>query len=75
MALDLEKGTRCFVCCPENPHGLQLVLKKEGDDEAKERFDPLERYKGWSKYLHGGIIRLIFDDLSGWLFLNVDIMP
>jgi acyl-coenzyme A thioesterase PaaI-like protein len=66
MALELIKDTRCFACGIDNPDGLQLAVEKDGENGVKARFVAVERYKGWSNLLHGGMIGLIFDELLGW---------
>jgi acyl-coenzyme A thioesterase PaaI-like protein len=70
MALDLKKDANCFVCGRENPEGLRLHVETDGKDGVKARFVALDRYKGWSDYLHGGIISLLFDELLGWVSQN-----
>ena len=67
MTLNLNKDRRCFVCGIENQYGLQLKVEKDGERGVKTEFVALDRYRGWSNYLHGGIISLIFDELLGWL--------
>jgi acyl-coenzyme A thioesterase PaaI-like protein len=67
MPLELIKDTRCFVCGGDNPDGLHLAVEKAGENGVKARFVALEKYKGWSNFLHGGMIGLIFDELLGWM--------
>jgi len=70
MALDLKKDARCFVCGQDNPEGLRLRVESDGNHGVKARFIAADRYKGWSDYLHGGVISLLFDELLGWVSLN-----
>lgn len=67
MALQLEKDKRCFVCGVENPHGLNVKVEQAGPNQVKAEFIAKERYRGWSNYLHGGILSLVFDEMLGWL--------
>ena len=67
MALKLVKDRRCFVCGMENPHGLKLKVVYDGVDQVEAEFMAEERYRGWSDYLHGGVLTLIFDEMLGWL--------
>ena len=67
MALQLEKDRRCFVCGVENPHGLKVKVVYDGVDQVKAEFMAEDRYRGWSDYLHGGVLTLIFDEMLGWL--------
>ena len=67
MALQLVKDKRCFVCGVENPHGLKVKVAYDGVDQVKAEFLAEDRYRGWSDYLHGGVLTLIFDEMLGWL--------
>jgi len=67
LARQLEKDKRCFVCGVENPHSLQVKVVQDGANQVKAEFVADDRYRGWSDYLHGGILSLIFDEILGWL--------
>ena len=67
MALQLEKDKRCFVCGVENPHSLNVKVVQDGPNQVKAEFIADDRYRGWSNYLHGGILSLVFDEMLGWL--------
>jgi acyl-coenzyme A thioesterase PaaI-like protein len=67
LALRLEKDKRCFVCGVENPHSLKVKVLQDGANQVKAEFIADDRYRGWSDYLHGGILSLIFDEMQGWL--------
>jgi len=66
LALQLVKDRRCFVCGAENPHGLKIKVEKAGADRVRAEFVAEDRYRGWSNYLHGGVLTLIFDEMLGW---------
>jgi acyl-coenzyme A thioesterase PaaI-like protein len=51
----------------ENPHGLKVKVAYDGVDQVKAEFMAEDRYRGWSDYLHGGVLTLIFDEMLGWL--------
>ena len=76
MALQLVKDRHCFVCGVENPHGLKIKVKQVSDHRVKVEFTAEDRYRGWSDYLHGGVLTLIFDEMLGWLsrYLGHDAM-
>jgi acyl-coenzyme A thioesterase PaaI-like protein len=42
-------------------------LEKDGPTGVETEFIADKRYCGWSRYLHGGVISLIFDELLGWV--------
>jgi acyl-coenzyme A thioesterase PaaI-like protein len=67
LTLQLVKDRRCFVCGVENPHGLKLKVVYDGVDQVEAEFTADDRYRGWSDYLHGGVLTLIFDEMLGWL--------
>jgi len=67
----LEKDGRCFCCGPENPHGLHLNIVRDGPEGVQTQFVADKRYCGWSRYLHGGVISLIFDELLGWVSFHL----
>ena len=76
MTLNLEKDDLCFGCGQENPYGLKLRVVKDGKKQVKAEMIAKERYRGWSKYLHGGILSLVFDELLGWMsrYMGYDAM-
>jgi acyl-coenzyme A thioesterase PaaI-like protein len=51
----------------ENPHGLKVKVVYDGVDRVEAEFIAEDRYRGWSDYLHGGVLTLIFDEMLGWL--------
>ena len=67
MSLKLFKDKRCFVCGVENPHGLKIKVNRAGDQQVTAEFIAEDRYRGWSDYLHGGVLTLVFDEMLGWL--------
>ncbi len=72
--MELIKDNHCFVCGKKNHDGLKLEVIRDGDKGVRAEFIAHDRYRGWSKYLHGGVISLIFDELLGWnaMYLGYD---
>jgi len=62
---DLRKDGTCFVCGEKNPRGLKVKVKRE-ERGASFEFLADGAFRGWNKYLHGGVIGLLFDELLGW---------
>jgi acyl-coenzyme A thioesterase PaaI-like protein len=63
---DLEDRTgMCFACGKNNPVGMKLEFKWDGDT-ARAEFFPSQFYQGWKGYLHGGIILCLLDEAMGW---------
>jgi acyl-coenzyme A thioesterase PaaI-like protein len=58
----------CFGCGPENPEGLGLRPRYEGDYvRADIRFAP--RFAGGPGLVHGGAVAAFFDDLIGFVMI------
>lgn len=51
----------CFACGPENPHGLHLSFRFEGDEYVCD-FIPQRCHQGWAGVVHGGIIATLLDE-------------
>ncbi len=60
-------ANRCFVCGPDNPSGLRLVFRPEGEAVVAE-FVPREEHVGWEGIVHGGILAAVLDDAMGNVF-------
>ena len=60
----------CFGCGRDNPAGLGLKMRLEGDTVVAD-FTPAPRYEGWRGILHGGIIcALLYEVMENWGYLN-----
>ncbi|RLA85049.1 MAG: PaaI family thioesterase [Deltaproteobacteria bacterium] len=62
---ELRKDGTCFVCGSENPRGLKIRVRR-WEKGATFEFEADGVFRGWNKYLHGGVISLLFDELLGW---------
>jgi acyl-coenzyme A thioesterase PaaI-like protein len=60
----------CFACGRDNPVGLKLEFKKNGN-EATSEFTISERYEGWYGVVHGGIICTILDEAMAYTYFPV----
>lgn len=60
-------ANRCFVCGPDNPSGLRLVFRREGEAVVAE-FVPREEHVGWEGIVHGGLLAAVLDDAMGNVF-------
>lgn len=58
---DFENFTNCWGCGVDNPIGLRLKFKRDGDIASAE-FTPTEDHQGWPGYIHGGIISGLLDE-------------
>lgn len=50
----------CFGCGTQNPEGLQIQSRMEGDD-CVARWQSEEKYHGWEKVINGGILATLID--------------
>lgn len=64
--ITLLEDRKCFGCGQENPIGLKLEFRKQGDEYVAE-FTAREEYQGWSGIMHGGITATILDEGLGRL--------
>jgi uncharacterized protein (TIGR00369 family) len=60
-AMALTDDRWCFACGPDNPHGLHLAFRFEGDDYVCD-FVPQRCHQGWAGVVHGGIIATLLDE-------------
>ncbi len=62
---NLPRYKKCFICGKENPYGLDVVFKTDGESIfADVRFK--EHHIGFENRVHGGIITGILDEAMGW---------
>ncbi|WIM85919.1 PaaI family thioesterase [Candidatus Mycobacterium wuenschmannii] len=55
----------CMGCGPDNPHGFQLTVFRDGDSVFSDiTFD--ERHSGAPGLAHGGAVAAVCDDLFGF---------
>lgn len=59
---------QCFGCGQENPLGLKLIFRWDGERVRTEYTAP-EYFQGWKGVLHGGITTLLLDEAMGWATL------
>ncbi len=57
----------CFGCGEDNPVGLKLKFRQEGN-EATSEFIISELYAGWYGVVHGGIISTILDEAMAYTY-------
>jgi len=63
-------ANRCFVCGPDNPLGLRLAFRMDGE-VCRAEFTPGPFHCGYHELVHGGILYSALDDvMANWLFLK-----
>lgn len=64
------QGNHCFVCGPDNPSGMQIAFRMEGDVCRGSYTVPPEQC-GYTGVAHGGILYSLLDDvMANWLYLQ-----
>ena len=61
---DISDGM-CFGCGRNNPIGLKMQFRREGD-RVTALFTPQEEHQGWPGVVHGGIIAAVIDEAMGY---------
>lgn len=51
----------CFACGRNNPIGLKLAFRLEGEDYVTT-FEVLPEYQGWTGIAHGGLLATVLDE-------------
>ena len=60
----------CFGCGADNPIGLRLQYRGEGDAVVTE-FTPGDEHEGWPGIVHGGIITtLLYEVMENFAYQN-----
>lgn len=53
---------RCFVCGPQNEHGLHLRFERDGEQGVRARTHLRGEFQGWKGIAHGGIALSLLDE-------------
>jgi len=64
----------CFVCGMQNPIGLKLIFKSDGEC-VWTQFAPQEEHQGFPGVLHGGITFALLDEVIGRAAMELDDAP
>lgn len=65
-----DDADHCFVCGTDNPLGLRIRFRLDGD-VCRGEFTPGEWHAGFDGVTHGGILFSVLDDvMANWLFLQ-----
>jgi len=64
--VELEDDRMCFACGENNPIGLKLQFKFDGDRYVT-RFTPRREHQGYVGVTHGGIVSAVLDEVMARL--------
>jgi len=59
----------CFACSPDNPRGLKLKFRMDGE-WLKTEFKTTRFYEGYNGILHGGITSTLLDETMARLLIE-----
>ncbi len=59
------RSRTCFVCGVQNPMGLNLEFKDDGEREVIAEVVVPSHFNGYPGVVHGGIVAAILDEVSG----------
>lgn len=62
MTKTLDANQGCFACGTQNPIGLKLTFREEGDSYIAN-FTPGPEHQGYDGIVHGGIISTLLDEI------------
>jgi acyl-coenzyme A thioesterase PaaI-like protein len=62
----LDVNAMCFACGRENPIGLRLEFRFDGDDYVTD-FEVRPEHQGWAGIAHGGLLATVLDEVMARL--------
>ncbi len=69
--MELPELGYCFACGKNNPHGLHLIKKSEGDRAVME-LTVNDNHTGYPGILHGGIMATMMDEVMTYAIFDQD---
>ena len=60
--MDETNNRWCFACGPQNPIGLQLTFREEGNTYVST-FIPGPEHQGYDGIMHGGLVSTLLDEI------------
>lgn len=61
-----SRTKHCYVCGAENPSGLQIPFRPDGDGGSVATYAAKPEHQGWPGVLHGGLAFSLMDEALGW---------
>lgn len=60
--MEFSYDHKCFVCGEDNPLGLKVKFKDNGNGEIEAIFTPSKYHQGFPGHLHGGLAATLMDE-------------
>jgi len=60
--MEFSYDHKCFVCGENNPLGMKVKFKDNGNGEIEGAFTPSEFHEGFPGHLHGGLAATLLDE-------------
>jgi uncharacterized protein (TIGR00369 family) len=73
--MELTDDNYCFACGRENPWGLRLSFKKEGEGRVSAMFVSKREHQGYKGIVHGGILSAVLDEAMAHAAISMGLMP
>lgn len=70
--MKLDVNDMCFACGKNNPIGLKLAFRFEGEEYVTE-FEVRPEYQGWTGLVHGGLLATVLDEVMARMLWEKDI--
>lgn len=61
-----KKDTKCYVFGPDNPCGLRIAYRRDGDQGIIAYYQARAEHGGWTGILHGGVTFSVMYEAPGW---------
>jgi acyl-coenzyme A thioesterase PaaI-like protein len=60
--MQVKADRYCFACGADNPQGLHLQFRTEGEEYVCD-YTPAPEHQGWQDVVHGGIAATVLDEV------------
>src|ERR1017187_5006910 len=65
----------CFVCGPDQPHGLKLKFTSAQTGTSETEWTPTSQWQGFEGIVHGGIVSTVLDEAMSKALASTQTLP